>query len=308
MARLTPSTIPPWPSPFDPAAELDWADPVISRRLLREHLDQDHDGASRRLPTVDAHVRRLLRLLPARPADVLDAACGPGLYAVRLARAGHRVHGVDAGPAVVRHARRQATEAGVAATFATADLRRLELEARFDVALLIYFVLEAFPRREQVAVLARLGRSLRPGGRLIAELRVRPDQPAGRITSWDVVPRSLLGDRRHLLLTDTVWDPARHSYVLRELAVFDDGTVAVEQTTGRLVALAELDGLLARAGLRLRRAYDGWSRFRATGLSESLLVVAERPGRGRLRPPGRSSPAGRGRAAPGGPARAGRRG
>lgn len=278
VAPLRPSTIPAWPAPFDPDAELDWGDPAVSRRLLAEHLDQTHDGASRRLPSVDRHVARLLRLLPPPPADVLDAACGPGLYAVRLAGAGHRVHGVDVGGAVIAHARRLAAEHGVAASFARADLRTLEMRQRFDAAVLVYFVLEGFVRREQGRVLRRLGAALRPGGRLIVELRVRPDQPAGRLPGWDVVPRSLLSDRRHLLLTDTVWDPVRRSYVLREIAVFDDGRIAVQQTSGRLVALAEVPGLFARAGLRVSRIHDGWTRYRATGLSESLLVVAERPG------------------------------
>jgi len=88
-----PSRLDAWPRPFDPGVELNWGDPVVSRRLLREHLDQSHDGASRRLRTVDEHVRRLQRLLPQPSAHVLDAACGPGLYSVRLAAAGHHVTG-----------------------------------------------------------------------------------------------------------------------------------------------------------------------------------------------------------------------
>jgi hypothetical protein len=58
--------------------------------------------------------------------------------------------------------------------------------------------------------------------------------------------------------------------------VLDDGGVAIQQTTGTLVTLAEVPALFARAGMRVRAAYDGWTRFRATGLSDTLLVVAER--------------------------------
>jgi SAM-dependent methyltransferase len=279
--RLRPSTIPEWPRAFDRRLELDWSDAVVSRRLLLEHLDQDHDGASRRLPVVERQVRRLLRLLPPSPAQVLDAACGPGLYAVRLARRGHHVVGVDVGPAVLRHARALARACGVPATFAHADLRQLEFVEAFDAVVLIYYVLEGFPRGEQERVLRRLARALRPGGRIIAELRVRPDQPPGRITAWDVVPRSLLSDRPHLLLTDTTYDDRRQSYVLREVAVFDDGAVRAQQTTGRLIRLADVPSLCGRAGLTVRAVYDGWTRFRATALSESLLVVAERPSRPR---------------------------
>jgi SAM-dependent methyltransferase len=186
------------------------------------------------------------------------------------------VAGVDTGEAVLRHARGLAREAGVDLDLRRADLRELELDAEFDAVILVYFILESFPRREQVSVLRRLAAGLRPGGRLVAELRVRPDQPPGRITAWDVVPRSLLSDRPHLLLTDTVYDERRRTFMLREIAVLDDGGVAIQQTTGRLVTLAEVPVLFARAGLRVRAVYDGWTRYRATGLSETLLVVAGR--------------------------------
>lgn len=258
--------------------ELDWGDPTFSRRLLLEHLDQSHDGASRRERVVDEQVRRLRRLLPAPPARLLDAACGPGLYAVRLARLGYTVEGVDVGPAVVAHARKVARVEGVAdrCAFRTGDLRTLTVDEPCDAVLLIYYVLENLPRRAQTTALRRLAAALKPGGVLVAELRIRPDQPPGRLTAWDVVDRSLLADRRHLLLTETVYDDRRNTYVLRETAVFDDGSVAVQQTTGSFTPLAGIAPLFARAGLRVTAIYDGWSRYRATELSNAVLVVATR--------------------------------
>ncbi|HEY6378976.1 MAG TPA: class I SAM-dependent methyltransferase [Candidatus Dormibacteraeota bacterium] len=282
---VTAASLPPWPRAFDPAAELDWGDPTASRRLLREHLDQAHDGASRRLPEIERHLVRLTRLLPPGPLRVLDAACGPGLYAVRLARRGHEVVGTDIGPAVLAHARHLARDAGVArrAAFVRWDLRQpppQELTVfgpeGFDACLLIYHVLEGFPRAEQRLVLSRLKELLRPGGVLIVELRARPDQPPGRLSHWEPADLSLLSDRRHLLLVDSTWDRRRRLYVLREVAILDNGTVAVQQTTGALTTLEGARDLVRRAGLRVRAVYDGWSRFHATGLSESLLVVAER--------------------------------
>src|ERR1700730_12760991 len=95
--RLRPTTIPPWPVPFDPAAALDWGRPEFARRPLRAHPDQPHAGASRRRSVIAGQVRRLRRLLPAAPARILDAGCGPGLYAVPLAAPGHAVAGVRVG-------------------------------------------------------------------------------------------------------------------------------------------------------------------------------------------------------------------
>jgi SAM-dependent methyltransferase len=276
---LRPASIPPWPVPFDPAAELDWGRPEYARRLLREHLDQSHDGASRRQSVIAGQLRRLRKLIPAAPARILDAGCGPGLYAVPLARLGHDVTGIDVSAAALRHARglARATPLLGKTRFVKGDLRDVPLpEAGFDAAFLVYFILEAFSRAEQPKVLARLATSLAPAGKLIVEMRLHPDQPPGRIDWWDVVPNSLLSDKRHLLLGDAVYDDRRHMYVLREVAVFDDGSVAARQTSAWLCPFASIPRLFARAGLADVSMFDGWTNAPAHGLSESILVVARR--------------------------------
>src|SRR5579864_2352827 len=141
MRRSTrPTSIPPWPVPFDTGTELDWGRPEYARRLLREHLDQTHDGASRRRSVIAGQVRRLRRLLPATPARILDAGCGPGLYAVPLAALGHDVTGVDVSTPAIRHARGLARDTHLLGTarFVAGDLRDVALPAgRFDAALLV---------------------------------------------------------------------------------------------------------------------------------------------------------------------------
>jgi SAM-dependent methyltransferase len=276
---LRPSSLPPWPAPFDADAELDWGQPEFARRLLHEHLDQSHDGASRRKTVIARHIRRLKRLLPTAPARILDAGCGPGLYAVALAGLGHHVTGVDVSGPALRYARELVRDAHPRGTahFVRADLRAVDLApGAFDAALLVYFVLEAFPRAEQPKVLARIATALEPGGVLIAEMRVRPQQPPGRLDWWDVVPNSLLSDRRHVLLGDSVYDPRKHTYVLRDVAVFDDGTVAVRQTSGWLCPFGSIPRLFKRAGFAEVAIYDGWTGTEGSPLSESLLVVARR--------------------------------
>jgi len=279
---LRPASIPPWPAPFDPGAELDWGRPEYARRLLREHLDQSHDGASRRQSVIAGQVRRLRKLIPPAPARILDAGCGPGLYAVPLARLGYDVTGIDVSAAALRHARGLARTTPLLGTarFVKGDLRDVPLaEAEYDAAFLVYFILEAFSRTEQPKVLARLAASLAPAGTLIVEMRLHPDQPPGRIDWWDVVPNSLLSDKRHLLLGDAVYDERRHTYVLREVAVFDDGSVAARQTSGWLCPFASIPRLFARAGLADVSMFDGWTSAPAHALSESILVVARRRSR-----------------------------
>ena len=108
MGRASP------PTPWSEGETIPWNDPAFSRRMLREHLSQAHDAASRRTETIEAHVAYIRTLLPEdRPARILDLGCGPGLYAQRLAAAGHQVRGIDFSPASIEYARAQAISAGL---------------------------------------------------------------------------------------------------------------------------------------------------------------------------------------------------
>ncbi len=70
------------------------------------------------------------RLAPP-PAAVLDAGCGTGRIAIRLADLGHAVVGVDVDPSMLDQARRDAPEL----VWRLADLSTLDLGRVFDVVL-----------------------------------------------------------------------------------------------------------------------------------------------------------------------------
>ncbi|HCL00281.1 MAG TPA: hypothetical protein DHW42_09290, partial [Candidatus Marinimicrobia bacterium] len=60
--------------------EIPWADPEFSRRILKEHLNQDNDIASRRIKAIDKQVQFLHhQILMAKKTTILDLGCGPGL-------------------------------------------------------------------------------------------------------------------------------------------------------------------------------------------------------------------------------------
>ena len=61
---------------WDGAYKIPWDDPDFSRRMLREHLSQDHDLASRRVEWIDKQVTWIHReLLQRRPSRILDLGC-----------------------------------------------------------------------------------------------------------------------------------------------------------------------------------------------------------------------------------------
>ena len=49
------------PDPWSEGDNIPWNEPGFSRRMLREHLTQSHDLASRRSEKIDAHVEWIHR-------------------------------------------------------------------------------------------------------------------------------------------------------------------------------------------------------------------------------------------------------
>jgi SAM-dependent methyltransferase len=192
---------------------------------------------------------------------------------------GYDVVGVDVGPAVLAHAKRSARRSQVAerTRFVRQDLRQLAQPQEFEAAVLVYHILEAFPRPDQRRILRRLRASLVPGGRLIVEMRTRSDHPEGRTSSWYVADSSLLADTPHLLLSDAFTDNRRNTFVLRETAVLDDGSVLAQHTSSAMTTLDRIPGLFDQAGFRVRAIYEGWSAYRADMTSPAVVVVAEAP-------------------------------
>jgi SAM-dependent methyltransferase len=98
------------------------------------------------------------------PGRALDAACGTGRHARKLADAGHEVVGVDVSPEMLERARAGLPQA----TFHEGDLRALdEPDASFDLVV-CGLALAHLP--DVGAGVAELARVLRPGGRLVVSV------------------------------------------------------------------------------------------------------------------------------------------
>ena len=112
-------------------------------------------------PGAEEFVRRLN--VPPN-SRVLDVACGTGNVALPLARAGHRVTGVDIAPNLLMQARERAAAESLAVAFDEGDAEKLPYaDGTFDAVLTMFGAMFA-PRPELVA--SELARVLKPGGRL----------------------------------------------------------------------------------------------------------------------------------------------
>lgn len=114
--------------------------------------------------TEEIHERLVERVDPRPREGFLDVATGTGAVALRAARAGADVTGVDLAPALVETARLRAGHEGLSVRFDVGDAESLPYEdASFDIVASAIGVMFA---PDHAAVARELARVCRPGGRL----------------------------------------------------------------------------------------------------------------------------------------------
>jgi len=102
---------------------------------------------------------------PAPGSRALDVGCGSGVIAEHLAETASRVDAVDANPSAIAYARAHSTHANVHYHLACVEDLAFE-EGAFDYACCLE-VIEHLHEPQIRTLLGRIGRLLKPGGRLV---------------------------------------------------------------------------------------------------------------------------------------------
>ncbi|MBX3011032.1 MAG: class I SAM-dependent methyltransferase [Caldilineaceae bacterium] len=269
------------PQPWLQGGNLPWNDPAFSARMLREHLDQAHGAASR----VDEERRLQLAWLQEKLAlqpgmQICDLTCGPGLYAVELAKQGCTVLGVDFGPAAVAYARELAQQNAVSdrCTILEQDVRTIALpDATFDAILFLYGQLAVFPQHETVALLAKAAAALKPGGRLVVELLNQERVDKTSSNWWFTDNTGLWGDGPFLHLGERFWDDkAELSYERFHILHLESGAYHEVHLCDQTYAVATMQALMHQAGFRHVAVYPRWDGLPLYDNDEWIVYIAQR--------------------------------
>jgi SAM-dependent methyltransferase len=162
----------------------------------------------------EEQLRKVLKLARARGNDVLDLCCGPGRFAVPLAKRGFRVTGVDRTAFLLGKAKERAAAEEVRIECVREDMRAFIRPESFDLALSMFTSFGYFDDKdEDLQVLQNVGRSLRKGGAFLLdvmgkEVLARIFQPTSAATLADGT--ELI--QRHRIFDD--WTRIRNDWIL----------------------------------------------------------------------------------------------
>ncbi len=247
------------PKPWAEGEKIPWDDFDFSERMLKVHLSQEHDMASRRQAIVDRHVSLIHgTCLRERTSRILDLACGPGLYLQKLAKLGYACVGVDFSPASIEYAKSQAARAALDIEYIQGDIRVVDYGRGFDLAMLVFGEFNVFRRADAKQLLEKIHQALIPGGRVILETQtydvIRED--GKRPACWHTESVGLFSGSPHFWLEEHFWHAdccaATTRYFIVNAAT---GTVDRYASTSQAYTNDEYDELLTNAG------FSGIQRF-----------------------------------------------
>jgi SAM-dependent methyltransferase len=250
----------PIPESWAEGEKIPWNDPEFSQRMLREHLTQDHDMASRRSERIDRHVAWIHgTVLDGKPVSILDLGCGPGLYAMRLAQLGHPVTGIDFSPASIEHAQKETEKQQSSCRFVNADIRQAEYGAGYGLAMLIFGEFNVFHPDDACAILRKVHAALDEGGLLLLEPHtVDAIKRSGEeAPSWQTSQGGLFSEEPHMLLTENFWHEDRQIATERYFIVNGhSGAITRHAASMQAYSEAQFERLLDECGFTDMRIYS----------------------------------------------------
>jgi SAM-dependent methyltransferase len=254
VSRLSP------PEPWSEGDNIPWHEPGFSERMLKEHLSQAHDAASRRFETIDRHVDWIHHhLLADHPTRILDLGCGPGLYASRLAQLGHECVGIDYSPASIAYAVEQAETRDLACRYVCQDIRTAKYGSGFGLVMLIYGEINVFRPADARHILDKAHQALAGSGLLLLEPHTFATvQKMGQAKPfWYSSSSGLFSEQAHLYLQEGFWDAGSRAATIRYLVVnAADGQVSRYAQSLQAYSDQEYQTLLTESGLQCVEFYS----------------------------------------------------
>jgi len=264
--------------PWVEGESVPWNEAAFSARVLREHLAQENDAASRPTAKIKKHIEWLHQaILDGKPSQILDLGCGPGLYLTRFARLGHTCTGLDCAPASIEYARQHAPQG---CTYQLGDLRSAEYGSDYDLILLIFGALNLFQPKDAHLILSKARAALKPGGRLVLEISSLDavDQIGNQPAMWYSAETGLFSGQPHVCLMETFWEDEQ-TVATERFYIIDAATGEVTRHAASTQGYNEdqIESMLRQAGFGEVNFQPSLTGKPSAEIDDFWVIVGQRP-------------------------------
>lgn len=251
-----------------------WTEEYIAKQMLKAHLNPEFDGASRRNSTIEKTVEFLNKKILKNNSFILDLGCGPGLYAEKLCRKGHKVTGIDFSENTICYAKENAKRENLNIDYKCEDFFNLKYSEEYDAVIQNYGELNTFSDEERDVLLRLIYTSLKSRGRFIFDistpiLRKR----CGLKKNWYISEGGFWREKTHIVLEEGL--QYEEDIWLDQYIVADDKNVQVYRNWFHDYTAETISEIVQKAGFRIIDMVTLTGNTLKTE-SEWILIIAEK--------------------------------
>ncbi|MBJ7224070.1 MULTISPECIES: class I SAM-dependent methyltransferase [unclassified Brenneria] len=225
---------------------MNFGDAEFSKRMLKEHLSQESEFASRTIQEIDRQVDFLFNAYLRPQKKVLDLACGPGLYTSRFAAKGAYATGLDISPSAIEYA---TARAGDLEKYQQMDLEEYNFQGEFDLVIMLFGIINNLSNID--ALLNKLRKNLTPNGKLVIEM-MKVDfmkALANEDGTWEYLENGgLLSELPHYKLIRRVWDQQQKRLIDRNMLIDNKAEINMYEGIFHGFYLGDINKLFERNG------------------------------------------------------------
>lgn len=234
------------PTLFEEGTGNIWTEPYLASQMLLAHIEPNVDAASRRMELIDKTVKFLNEQIKEGGA-ILDLGCGPGLYAEKLCRSGHKVTGVDFSRNSILYAQNSARKQGLDIEYVCKNVLSLTYKKCYDAAIQIYGELNTFSDEKRDQLFRIVHQALKPEGLFIFEVSTPYHMKENKCTrNWSISEKGFWRETRHLVLEEGFeYD---HDIWLNQYIIIDEKEVKVYRNWFHEYTKEAIEDIVLRAG------------------------------------------------------------
>ena len=248
-----------------------WTDEHIAKELLKCHLDESMDGASRKLEKRNKILNFINKSID-KNSKILDLGCGPGLFDFELAKFGHRILGIDFNSESIKYAIKNKSSSNI--EYRCENYLENACNEKCNVALMIYCDFGALIPSEQKILLKNVYDLLESDGIFIFDV-FKSDVMISRkeINCWNISDgNDFWCEDPHLLLQEVkIFDEA-NSVGERYFVVNQEKSMTKEFILwNQYYSKDSISDLLAENGFAVKDIDEN-----VLSDEESMFVIAEK--------------------------------
>ncbi len=217
-------------------------------------------------------VDNILKLTRPKGKSVLDLCCGPGRYAIVLARRGFRVTGVDRTNYLLDKAKERISAENIEIEWVLKDMRDFIRPDSFDLILSMFTSFGYFDEKhEDVEVLKNMLTNLRPGGSCLIDIFGKEILAATRQpTKSEILP-----DNSKLVQCHEIYD--NWTRIRNEWILIKDGHAKSYKFHHTIYSGQELKDRLAQVGFEDITLYGNLDGDDYGPQAQRLIAVGRKP-------------------------------